>query len=233
MKREFSVIIRTGNDQRYLPRLLNQLKKQSDYILEVLIVDSGSTDKTLIIAKEFNCRIIRIAHSDFSCSFALNVGIERAKADYLAVFSAHAIPVFDNFLEISQKYFALDKVAGIYGPCLPLDNASAVEQLFYGLGHIKILLPPKVVDSPQLGIMANTNSLFRKKLWHNHPFDLKMVEGGEDAEWAIYHLNKGFKFVWEPKLAVYHSHGSTWSDFINQYQLWQKNYQKALRKHQQ
>jgi len=232
MKRKFSVVIRTLNEERYLARLLTKLKNQLEYIIEVIIVDSGSTDRTLVIAQEYNCRIIRIPHSDFSCAYALNVGIENSKADYLAIFSAHSLPVYDNFLRISQKYFALSKVAGVYGPCLPLDNASVVERLFYSPNYLKILLPPKVVESSSLGVLGNTNALLPKRLWQNHPFDLEMIEGGEDIEWADYWLNKGFKIVWEPKLAVYHSHGLTWRNFIGQYKHWQKVYQKALQKHQ-
>ncbi|MFN6036176.1 MAG: glycosyltransferase family 2 protein, partial [Dolichospermum sp.] len=44
-----SIIIRTYNEQRYLEKLLKEIQNQvvDDLVYEVIIVDSGSTDKTL------------------------------------------------------------------------------------------------------------------------------------------------------------------------------------------
>jgi rhamnosyltransferase len=232
MNKNFSVIIRTYNEQEKLPRLLEALKAQSDQINEVIIVDSGSTDDTITIAKSYGVKIIRIPHGDFSYSYSLNVGIEAAKSGNIAVYSAHSLPVFSNSLKSAKKYLEFDKVAGVYGPCLADNDASISERIFYSPGFIDLYRSPKVVERPRIGVMGNTNSFFKKENWQEHRFDLEMGEGGEDSEWAFYWTRKGYKFILEPKTAVYHSHGKGLISFIKQYRHWQETFNKAKSKYE-
>jgi len=55
-----SIIIPTLNEEKYLPLLLKEIKKQKftgDY--EIIVADAGSTDKTVKIAKEFGCIVVK------------------------------------------------------------------------------------------------------------------------------------------------------------------------------
>jgi len=58
--KKISIIIRTLNEEKYLGELLEKIKCQKiqDYIIQIVIVDSGSTDNTLLIAKKFNAKIL-------------------------------------------------------------------------------------------------------------------------------------------------------------------------------
>ena len=80
-----SVIIRTLNEEKYLSELLNEIKNQqsNSFIIETIIVDSGSTDKTLVIAKSFDTRVVHIKKEDFSFGRSLNLGCENAMGDFL------------------------------------------------------------------------------------------------------------------------------------------------------
>jgi len=53
-----SIIIPALNEEEYLPLLLESIKKQSLKDCEIILADAGSTDKTLEIAREYNCKII-------------------------------------------------------------------------------------------------------------------------------------------------------------------------------
>jgi len=48
-KAEVSIVIRTYNEQKYLPDLLEALRGQTYQNFEIIVVDSGSLDKTLPI----------------------------------------------------------------------------------------------------------------------------------------------------------------------------------------
>ena len=88
-----SVIIRTLNEEKYLSELLNEIKNQSNsFIIETIIVDSGSTDKTLVIAKSFDTRVVHIKKEDFSFGRSLNLGCENAMGDFFVFISGHCIP---------------------------------------------------------------------------------------------------------------------------------------------
>jgi glycosyltransferase involved in cell wall biosynthesis len=54
-----SIIIPTLNEEKYLPLLLKEIKKQdfSDY--EIIVADAGSKDRTIEIAKSFGCKITK------------------------------------------------------------------------------------------------------------------------------------------------------------------------------
>jgi glycosyltransferase involved in cell wall biosynthesis len=77
---EVSIVIRTYNEQRHLPELLAAISHQEvDFEFETVIVDSGSTDNTLDIAKKFGCRISHIPKTEFTFGRSLNVGCEKAR----------------------------------------------------------------------------------------------------------------------------------------------------------
>src|SRR4030042_3711385 len=53
-----SVIIPTLNEEKYLPTLLESIKRQNFSDYEIIIADAGSQDKTIEIAKNYGCRIV-------------------------------------------------------------------------------------------------------------------------------------------------------------------------------
>ena len=70
-----SVVIRTLNEDRHLEELLVAIRDQRtpDFDIEVVLVDSGSTDSTLPIAEKHGCRITHIKKSEFTCDRALRI----------------------------------------------------------------------------------------------------------------------------------------------------------------
>ena len=54
-----SIIIRTLNEERHLPSLLKGIYSQKCiYSFDINLIDSGSHDRTLKIAKDFKCRLL-------------------------------------------------------------------------------------------------------------------------------------------------------------------------------
>ena len=68
-----SIVIRTLNEEKYLDELLGAInfQEKDGFNSEVVIVDSGSTDKTLEIARKYNSRVTYIDKKEFS-SFSNN-----------------------------------------------------------------------------------------------------------------------------------------------------------------
>src|SRR4030066_1052634 len=94
-----SVLIRTKNEEKYLGQTLSVIFSQTRKDIEVLIVDSGSTDKTLEAAREFPVTIFEIKPKDFTWGYALNYGFQRASGKYIVCLSAHALPQSEYWLE--------------------------------------------------------------------------------------------------------------------------------------
>lgn len=83
MKPNLAVVIVTLNEEKELARCLESVKGLTD---EIIVVDSGSTDKTLDIAKKFGAKIY---HRDFD-NFAAQKNFAAGKADSIWIFSLDA-----------------------------------------------------------------------------------------------------------------------------------------------
>lgn len=81
-----SVIIPVYNVQDFLPQCLDSLDAQTDVKMEVIFVNDGSTDDSLLVCREYaqrNPNVIVINKENGGLSEARNVGTEIAKGDYI------------------------------------------------------------------------------------------------------------------------------------------------------
>ena len=88
-----SIIIPTLNEEKYLPKLLESIKRQSFKDYEIIVADFNSRDKTRKIAKKYKCKIVNGGIP----SVAKNNGAKIAKGDMLFFIDADCI-VAKSFL---------------------------------------------------------------------------------------------------------------------------------------
>ena len=89
-----SVVIPTLNAGQEFNWLLRKLKGQRGLReLEIVIVDSGSRDGTVELARSAGCTVVEIAPQDFSHSYSRNRGAEAARGDYLLFMVQDAYPI--------------------------------------------------------------------------------------------------------------------------------------------
>src|SRR5437899_10722170 len=96
---ETSIVIRAFNEERWLPEVLEAIDRQTYRDFEVLLVDSGSVDRTRDIAAAHGARIIRLRSEDFTFGHSLNLGIQAARGTFIAIISSHAIPTDERWLD--------------------------------------------------------------------------------------------------------------------------------------
>ena len=197
-----SWVIRTKNEEKWLGEVLKSLFLQSRLDFEIIIVDSGSTDKTLEIIKDFPIRkVIKISQKDFSYGYALNLGIKESWGKYIGIISGHSLPVSRTWYQDAMTNFNDKKVAAVTGHYHALPDGSFSEKLGNLFFDVKNL--EKEHHSTN---MTNTNSIIRKDLWEKYPFD-ESLEECEDYDWASEMIARGFDIVVDPAFNVYHSHG--------------------------
>lgn len=90
MKPFFSIVIPTLNEERFLPLILSDLKRQREQNFEIIIVDGTSEDKTKQIAKEFSEDLILTFTQvkKRNVSYQRNLGAQKAKGGYLIFLDA-------------------------------------------------------------------------------------------------------------------------------------------------
>src|SRR6187549_2224587 len=100
-----SIIIRAYNEERHIGRLLEGIRQQTIRDVEIILVDSGSTDGTDSVAETFGARIVRIPSSEFTFGRSLNLGIQAATRELIVIASAHVYPVYPDWLEFLLRPF--------------------------------------------------------------------------------------------------------------------------------
>src|SRR6185436_16768022 len=76
------VVVRTLNEAELIGTCLETLAAQrGGFELDVLVVDSGSSDDTIAIARAHGARILEIDSTDFDYSKSLNIGFENVRGD--------------------------------------------------------------------------------------------------------------------------------------------------------
>jgi 2-desacetyl-2-hydroxyethyl bacteriochlorophyllide A dehydrogenase len=209
---ETTVIIRTFNEEKHLPTLLEALGEQSYRDFEVIVVDSGSLDRTRELAAKGASKLVCIKSEDFTFGYSLNMGIRESVGRYLAIASAHTTPASVDWLKDLVDPLREDQTAMVYGRQLggKQSKFSEIQDMrrTFGLSRM-ILRPPNFFAN-------NANSALRRDLWEVHPFE-ESLPGLEDIEWAKHWMEQGFKVVYEPKAALYHLHDENWRQVRRRY----------------
>jgi glycosyltransferase involved in cell wall biosynthesis len=176
--------------------------QRGSFDLDVLVVDSGSTDATVEIARTHRARIAELSPGDFDYSKALNLGIAEVRGDLVVSLSAHAVPVEEDWLRTMIAPFDDPLVAGVSSRQVPWPNAPwhEVKRLNQVFGETR---RTNSRDVPGEIPFSNAASVIRRCVWQEHPFTLPAVE---DLEWAERVVAAGWEVVYEPGSAVYHSH---------------------------
>ena len=111
-----SVVIRSYNEERHIETLCQALAgQQTPYPFEVILVDSGSEDRTRSIAATYGVRICRVDPKAFTFGRSLNVGISAARGDLVVFISAHCYPEHSQWLTELLRPFTDPRVALVYG----------------------------------------------------------------------------------------------------------------------
>ncbi len=209
---ETSIIIRTFNEEKHLGNLLDAIKKQSYKAYEIIVVDSGSTDRTLRIAEEHGVRIIKIESRDFTFGYSLNVGCRASVGKYLVFASAHVLPADTEWLASLVTSLRDEKVAMVYGR----QRGNELSKFSERRDFERIFGTTPSSGNTLLTYANNANAGIKKTLWEKVPFD-EYLFGLEDIDWARKVIQMGHFVRYEPKAVVYLIHEEQWYQVLNRY----------------
>ena len=191
-----SVIIRTKDSARTLGRALSLLRAQT-VPAEIIVVDSGSNDETLAMARERADRVIEIGADRFSFGRALNVGAAAARAPIHFALSSHSFPPDNRWIERSLSKYDRPQVAGTSGaPVRPGSHEPLLTTFYQTLSD--------AISHPTWGF-SNTGSSWRADVWADFPFD-EQLPACEDKEWGFRVLAAGWMIAVDSTLSVSATH---------------------------
>ena len=213
-----SIIIPARNEEQNLGQCLDRVFAQTGAgEPEVIVIDSGSRDRTREIARQYPVRLIEIAAHEFHHGRTRNLGAEAAAGEFLVYLSADAFPVDGGWLRHLLAPFADAEVAAVYGAQVAKPGAPP-ERVFF----MQHRYGPEPRDSRALGRgqasyracqFSTVNGALRRSAWARFRFP-EDLNAYEDIGISKQIVNAGLAVVYEPRAAVLHSHNySLWYSF--------------------
>jgi glycosyltransferase involved in cell wall biosynthesis len=179
--------------------------------LEIIVVDSGSTDGTLAIASRYPVNIVKIRPEDFSFGRSLNRGCAAARGQVIVIASAHVYPVYKNWIELLMTPFDDLQVGLVYGKQQGSDATKFSEHQVFA--H---WFPEESVAAQNHPFCNNANAAIRTDLWKQFRYDEDLT-GLEDLDWANRILKAGQRIAYQSEAVVVHLHDEMNSQIFNRY----------------
>lgn len=209
-----SIIVRTFNEARYLPELLRTIERQTIRAdeRETIIVDSGSTDESLAIARQHDCRVVQIKPEEFSFGRSLNLGCDIAVGRHLVFISGHCVPVSQRWLEELIAPLRHGEAAVAYGRQIGGQETRFSEHQLFAK-----FFPPGDAPPPNAFFCNNANAAVLREEWAQFRFD-ETLTGLEDMHLGRRLVEAGRRIRYVPSASVYHHHHESWTKIKRRYE---------------
>jgi rhamnosyltransferase len=227
---DVSIVIPTKNAGDLFERVLESIFRQkTEYQYEVICVDSGSKDNTLDIIKNHNVALYEIAPEEFGHGKTRNYGASKGTGTYIVFITQDALPANEFWLQNLVDAMKLDdEIVGGFGIHYPYPDCNLLDKRdlkihFQGFGADNTIY--YMDDSERykneegyrhlLAYFSDNNSCLKREIWEKYPYD--DVDFAEDQIWMRKMIEKGYKKVYCPHAAVYHSHNYKLSSYFGRY----------------
>jgi glycosyltransferase involved in cell wall biosynthesis/GT2 family glycosyltransferase len=206
-----SVVIPVKDGGLDLVRCLEAIAAQRiDEEVEVVVVDSGSTDGSVQRARNLGARVHEIPAAEFTHGGARNLGAGIAHGDILVFTTQDAYAVDESWLaRLVAPLRGNPKVAGVYGRQLPHEDAIPSERYFLDFLYGRVPRTQRLSDPERLSfeatLFSNVNAAVPRAVLERYPIAQDVIMS-EDQEWSRRVLLAGLEVVYEPRAAVRHSH---------------------------
>lgn len=197
----FSIIISTLNEEKYLPKLLNSLTRQSFDNFEVIVVDAYSEDKTVEKAQNYAAQLpsLKIIISPKRLlPYQRNLGAKKAGGKFLIFFDAD-ITIPPEFLE-GVHYAIVAYKHRFLTTWLKPDSKTSKDILMMNMANISMELA-KAVGKPFAG---GFNTIIDKKVFNRVRGYREYLTMSEDHDLALRTYQAGYDLaiLKEPRLEL-------------------------------
>jgi len=183
VKKKISVIIPAYNREKLIFHCLKSIFGTKYPNFEVIVVDDGSTDNTVEVAKTFDCKIIKLKENK-GVSYARNIGSKNANGDILYFVDSDIIQEGDNISNIMEK-FEKDSELGVIAASLTMQPFNegfcpsfVALKYFYQTNHVMI---KKNLERQEVTFFPTCSVAIKKDIFERTKgFDESLRLGGED-----------------------------------------------------
>jgi len=148
------LVIPAYNEEQYLPRLLSSALNQSVKFSEITVVDSGSTDRTVEIAKKFGARVIT---GKRCVNYNRHIGIISSRSHIVACVDADSM-LNENYVKSIKECFDSSTVALV----APAYNDNPVQRSISLLRELQSFMKEIFTRDYNIPIPFGANMIIRR-----------------------------------------------------------------------
>lgn len=207
-----SIIMRSMNDDQVIGKTLKMVAHQTITDFELVNIDSGSTDATLDIIREYNPHPMKIRPDQYVPGWVLNRAARAACGEILVFLNSDCTPANEYWLE--ELIAPLEAGASaVYGRQEARPDAQALVRRDY-----EVAFPHSGGDTRTamlgngswLSFFSMASSATLRSIWEEFPFD-NDIQYSEDILWARTLRKAEHRVAYAPRARVFHSHNYTLS----------------------
>ncbi len=199
---DITVVMRTRNSEKTVAQALSALFSQDYRSFELVVIDSGSKDRTLEIVGAYPARIVEIPPENYFPGDVLNMAVSQAKSDIVVFQNSDTIPVEPGVLGRLVDSLRNPDVAAAYVRQVPRPDAETWVRSDYQKSF------PSTGEAPSWIRISFPMAAIRKSVWEKHNF-YSDAWASEDTEWGNWALREGFEINYVSDVSVIHSHNYT------------------------
>ena len=219
MNKKVLCIIPTLNAEYEIEILINKLLSQKDVLLDILLIDSSSTDNTILILDRLSVNYIVIDKKDFNHANTRNIALDY-KADFYMFMTQDAIPYDEYLVKNLLSSFRNDIVVS-YARQIPKKDADLIESYARGKNYPEDSSIKSKNDLKTLGIKTFFSSDSCAMYDANYFKEVKgftlNLNTNEDMEFAARAILNDKKIYYNADARVYHSHNFTFLEIWKRY----------------
>ena len=206
-----SIVIPTINAGTQFSALLDALDCQTTRPRTILIVDCGSSDDTVEIAKSYGCKVLRIDKNKFDHGTTRNLAMAEVSSEFVVFLTQDAIPADENMIaELIKPMQADSNIAICYGRQLSRPDARTLERFAREFNYPDKSLLKTKNDIKNLGLKtffcSNSCAAYRRSIFEKHGGFENGVGTNEDMLFAVKAILAGYSVYYAAQAKVYHSH---------------------------
>lgn len=210
-----SVVIPVKNEAAKIRACMEGILSQSVPVLEIIVVDSGSTDGTVEILKEYEkVKVFQIPSHEFNHGDTRNYGVSKAAGEFVLLTVGDSRAYDQYWIQHMLEGFDDPLVAGVCGQqVVPHEKENNPISWFRPQsdpGKKKFAFTKEEFDAlPQEKRKEacgwdDVSAMYRRSVLQEIPF--RRTSFCEDAIWAKEALLAGYTIVYNAAARVYHYH---------------------------
>lgn len=216
---KITVNIPTLNEEKNIIDCIKSVKKSG--IKKIIVIDGGSTDKTIKLIKSQKVKLIRVEKKGLA--YQRGIGIKNTYTKYVALIDADHRTTKNSFLKLLNDLNKSDYASVQAVLRSKNKRQNYFEKCYQAITDINVNFsgPTNMIGMP---------TLWKTKIIKKHNFDPKFTAGSDDTDLSYRISNKGYIFGHSSAI-IYNIHRTSLKQYIKKYMWYGKGDAQFITNH--